>query len=728
MIKNKILLTALITIISANVSLADSAFMSKSDFTGDSFFRPPSFDNEINEGNEQSKSKNTSTTPPIKKLRLTIQEHARERNAKKLQLAPTNPDATIYDTKTETSDYASKEVEENFDENMMPDGFEADEESVKENQKSRKFFGKKNKNSVVVDEENSENIIMDCDNMDYDTDKFCLYANGNVNVEFVNQQTIVKADTIIYDRMNNTIKAEGNVKILKNGQTITGDYIFVDMNEENALIENPIATANCVEIRAKKGYVYGDKIEQENGSIVVDSSFPINFVSSENGPRVLNMMVPKDQRLTTDMEKGLIKVDAKSIKITEKDDMEILAIKRLNVKKGKHTILKVPGLKIYSNKNHDYVETNSWEIGTMRDLGLYVGPGFVFELPKGSVFKAIPMLNYKSGIGVGAVGRFNSGTNRTQVGYGTAASKILVHGIQKLDDNLFLQYGMNDYLDEWFLGRRRPKYGLDLVYSKSYSSDQFLLKGHTSSYSHRLDLGYYHDIKEDYHYKQLHGGGIGTLRTRYMAEAAQNLLRYRNEDKQTEFSFDIAGQLSAAVYGTGDTQFIGRIGPRMHTQWKRWMQDIGYFQSVFDDHSPVPVFDAYRYGKSNFYVREYLRICRYLTLCWFGSFNLSNDSPNNKTLQENSFYVSLGPDDFKFNIGYDTIRENTFFTFEVMMDAKGTHIDYDKLEIKQNKKAKKEEEDKKAEKKETTVFQNPQKAPVLQKAVVEDIKNIEEVL
>ena len=156
------------------------------------------------------------------------------------------------------------------------------------------------------------------------------------------------------------------------------------------------------------------------------------------------------------------------------------------------------------------------------------------------------------------------------------------------------------------------------------------------------------------------------------------------------------------------------------------MQDIGYFQSVYDDNSPVPVYDAYRYGKSNAYLREYFRINKYLTLSWFGSLNLSNDSPNGRMFQENAFYISVGPDDVKFNLGYDFIRENTFFNVEMMMDAKGTKVDYDKMEIRQVKKAA-TEENKKAEKPKNN-FQNSNKAPVLQHAIVEDIKTVEDVL
>ena len=157
------------------------------------------------------------------------------------------------------------------------------------------------------------------------------------------------------------------------------------------------------------------------------------------------------------------------------------------------------------------------------------------------------------------------------------------------------------------------------------------------------------------------------------------------------------------------------------------MQDVGYFHSVYDDNSPLPVFDAYRYGKSNVYIRETFRFSRYLALSWFGSINLSGDSPNERAFQENSFYLSVGPDDFKFHIGYDFIRENTYFMFEVMMNAKGTKVDYERLEIKQDKKAQKKDDNLK-EDEEKDSFEKSPTAPVLQYAQVEDVKTVEDVL
>ncbi len=724
--KKTLILLILSSLIIGNAAYAEYSYVDSSDFTGDAFFTPPALQEKQEEAQKANDFGRTPTPPPLKKLRLKIKKKLNERDAKKMELAPTAPQEDVYAAGAETSEYASQEIKDDFDETMMPDGFEADEESLDENKNAKRHFWQRKPKEIKSETpEESDNIILDCERVDYDTDSYSVVANGNAVVTFVKQDTTVKADKITYDRMNNTIKAEGNVRIIKNGQTINGEYIFVDLNEENALIEKPIAQTATVEIKSEKGYVYGDRIVQENGSLTVDQSFPINFRTVNSGPLISTMLTPKNETLTNDMASGRITLKAKNIKITQKGDLIVADIKKASLFRGDKKIIKLPPVKVYTNKNFDFAETASWELGSIRGLGMYLGPGHVFEIPGGSVLKVMPILNYNHGFGIGGIARYSSASNWTQAAYGTADSKFLIRGKQKLDDHLYLQYVMNDYSREWFLGRRRPKYGASIVYENGYAKEGFLLKNQMSSFAHQFDFGYFQDIDEDSSYKKLGGSELGTTRTRYMAQINQNFFTRVNEEKQTAATFGIVGQLSAALYGTGDTQVIGRIGPLLHLQYKRWMQDIGYFQSAYEDNTPMPVYDSYRYGKSNVYLREYFRINRYLTVSWFGSMNISGDAPNDKTFQENAFFISVGPDDIKFSIGYDFIRENTRFMVEVMMDTKGTKVEYDKLEIKQDKKAKKSEDTVAEEKSD---FQQSQKAPVLQHAVVEDVKNMEDVL
>ena len=71
-----------------------------------------------------------------------------------------------------------------------------------------------------------------------------------------------------------------------------------------------------------------------------------------------------------------------------------------------------------------------------------------------------------------------------------------------------------------------------------------------------------------------------------------------------------------------------------------------------------------------------------MTLAWSGTLTLTGDSPNGQMFQENSFIIALGPDDFKINFGYDWVRRQTYFSFVIAMDTKGSSLEFDKMVIK----------------------------------------------
>lgn len=740
MLRNKLaILIIMILFFTGAVNADVMSGMDGGDFIGEDYFEPYDKDVQIGPSDDSEnaprsaiamkKPKGNKTLPPVKKLRLKIKNALDNRQERKNEYAPTGE--APYEGETEFSEFSSQDLTEDFED--MAEENKDNEQEITES-KAKSHSGKKSKARKVQKAQNTEDIILDCDKVDYDTDKYLVFAKGNVSVEFVKQGATVKADLITFDRINNTIKAEGNVHIYKGSKVVTGDYIFIDLNEENALIENPYTQDGTIEMRARKGYVFGDKITQESGIISIDQSYPLEFRSRKNGPRVDDMIMPPKKETPEDIENGIFRLDAKSIKVDQKGEHETITIKRGKLKKGKRTIFKVPSVKLYTNRNHDYVETNLWEVGAYRGFGFYTGPGWVFELPKGSALKVMPVFNYKSGAGFGGVARFSSGTNNTMAAYGTAVEKMIVYGRQAVDDNIFLQYGMNAYMDEWFLGRRRPKYGVSLVYTNKYSSNDFLLKGKSSMFSHRLEAGYFQDLDYDQKFEHLdiNPRNIGTTRFRYMAMFNQTLWQKRNVEKQQSISLLLSSAMSASLYGTGDTQVLGRTGPLLRTQYKRWMQDMGYYFAVYDDNTPMPLFDTYRFGGQTLFLRETLRLCRWLAVTWYGAFNTSNDSANHKSIQGNAFYLSIGPDEFRFNLGYDFIRETFRATFDVLMDAKGTKVKYDKLEITQSKKPKKEEKIVQGKRANTGSNANPNLAPVapvvLDKAVVENVKVMEEVL
>lgn len=72
-------------------------------------------------------------------MRIKIKKAIKERDARKYELAPTAEQEDVYAAGAETSEYASKDLVDDFDETIMPDGFEADEEAVVENANKKRF-------------------------------------------------------------------------------------------------------------------------------------------------------------------------------------------------------------------------------------------------------------------------------------------------------------------------------------------------------------------------------------------------------------------------------------------------------------------------------------------------------------------------------------------------------------------------------------------------------------
>lgn len=691
----KILIATILLMLSVKIYAYASG--TPADFTGENFFRAP-IEDMAQKTTTKKADDYTGTIPPLKLLRLKHQ-----------QWVATKEDRKIEKAKKQAVKRALKDYKKNKD---LRDAQILDAPTDKDIEHLEM--------AGVEESKSPQRVVITCDDMDYSTETATLNANGNVVVKFVQEDSTLKTDHLVYDKRSNHITAVGNVVISKKGMDVYGDSINIDMNEENALIDKPLAKTAKVSISAERGYVYQNKVVQEKGSIKVDSSFPVNLEPHGKAPKLKKMMVGIDDQSHLDdfVGNSMYRIKVSSIIINSDKRLESLELRKAQIYKGERRIFTLPWIKLYTNKRHDFVDGDFPEIGSRRNLGMFIGPGWAIKMPYGSLLKIAPIATYKNKFGIGGFARFLSGTNETELAYGSSKGRFVVRGEQQLDDHLKLEYGVYDYMDNWFLGRRMPKYGVNLIYEQAYNHKDFFGKNMDMKYTHQGSFGLFQDPRQDGYFKKLHGNETTTVRLRYMAEVAQKLYTYKNASELLEADISVVGQGSAALYGTGETQFIGRIGPRVHTQYKRWMQDVGYFQTAYDDKTPLPVFDAYRYGRSNIYIREYIRFHRLFTLSWLGSLTLSDDKWSNSPFQECAFFASVGPDDLKLNFGYDVIRQNAYINFSVGLDPKGTVIDYDKLEIKNP-------ENFNIEKKQAFFVEDAkpevQTSKVLQRAVVEEI-------
>ena len=527
-----------------------------------------------------------------------------------------------------------------------------------------------------------KDMVLDCDKLNFDEETSELEAIGNTVMKFPPQGVTIKAKRLTYNTESNIIKAYDDVEIIKDGSSIYGDYVMINLNDESSVVTNMHTDKMNMLINAKDVVASEDSIELTDGTMIGDKHYTLRLRSGMMGSRLGNIIVPEEEKSSISKDGLEIRVNAKDIYVTAKKNHDIITVKDADIYYKNKYITRISSFTAHTNKGQEYFEGNYPELGSIPRMGMFIGPGFVFDIPNGATAKFIPFLNYKNKWGIGAALKYRSGTNFTEMYYGSANDIFILRGRQFLDDRFYLQYGVNAYQDEWFLGSGMAKYRFEGVYRDATVIPNTLGQGKHARYRQRISAGYVQDSNYNRHGEHLSGGTMGTGRLKYMAELSQNLFSFSNEDQTMNANFAWVFQGSASLYGTGDTQFIARTGPALHTQYKRWIQDIGYYISGKHDETPVPRLDIYRYGASTLTLREAIRLNKYLTAYWLISSALSNDAPNHKTFQENGIFLSMGPDDIKFTLGYDFIRARTYFLLNTAIDLKGTKVEYKKMVIK----------------------------------------------
>lgn len=536
----------------------------------------------------------------------------------------------------------------------------------------------------INEEEVEKQLMLDAANINYDNTTGQMVATGRPILFLPPQEVKVIADKMTYDDQGNILNAEGNVVVIKAGKETRCDYLVVNMNEETIDADNIFAEFPKLNITAEHGVQQDGLLIFNKGTMFSDNEAIYRLRTQMVGPKISDMIIEEDERaLFFGKPEHSVDIVVSKLEIDAKKNHDVIKAKGIKIGSNGKYFFKWPSLTMYTNKERDYFEGNYPEFGSHRKLGMFIGPGLAFSGPFGSVMKVIPMATYKNGFGIGGMVKYVNKFNRTEFGYSTRKSAFVLRGRQQLDDDLYIHYGYNNYVDEWFLGARMPKYIAEIVYNKGFMHKGFLGGNRDMTFSHRASFGFAKDDDENTngeHYKN--NSNFSTTRTKYMAQIYQTLYSYSDIDKRLAVRAGLTMQGSAALYGNGDTQFIGRAGPNVRIQYKNWIQNATYFIAGYQDGTPMPHFDAYRYGSSSFSLSEALRINKYITVAWQTYINLSHDAPNKKTFQENAFLVSLGPDDFKIVLGYDFIRERTYFGVDIAFNPKGTTIKYDKMIIK----------------------------------------------
>ncbi len=530
--------------------------------------------------------------------------------------------------------------------------------------------------SQEVDDKNKFQI--NADKITYDDEEGNVYAKGHVEIIAKSQDVVLKADEAVLDKPSQTIKLHDNVKIIKGGVEMSGEYMLVDLNEQNILMDNPTLEAYSFIVNAQEGYLIANDIQMLNGTVksAKQTEYPFEtkgFMRLNNGALDYGrMMMQQDYTSTSDVSttrKQSYRIDAKEIVITSYKDHNSMLLKKSNIYYNNHKIVHNSDIEIISDKQKQVFETNMPEGGTLRSFGTYIGYGMVYKLPRGQTLKLMPALVYgDSNIGVGIVGRHQTPNSTLEAGWATSTSNLVVRGRYKLGHGLDLRYGRNAYLPEGFMGARRSGYAAQLQYLKS-----FYVKDIDSYFNHGVYAGVFSDYQ-----KHNQEEAYCTSRFRYLAELRKELLSYENKEQELKIALNALAQGSATLYGSGQTVGVARIGPYVSTKLKGWTSSIGYMLGGIHGDSPF-YFDKYRYGKSTIMLDEKFNFNNKFAIGYRANISPLKDNIEEDLLTESRFYAIVGPRDLKVALSYDFVRDVAHVDFMFLIGSDSTKIDFNKL-------------------------------------------------
>lgn len=525
----------------------------------------------------------------------------------------------------------------------------------------------KSKKDETANEGPTTEVLVDSETLEYFPERHEFEAVGNAKVSFPSENSVLLADKIVFNHDTNYVKGYGNVVLIKDGQKINGEYIQVDLNENNAMMTNPVLNHMKIKIRAKEGIVHETKTEALDGIVTFNDKTTYKFMSRPifgfNNP-MMDDVIPKHFYFKEKYDNQW-RLKAKTIVIDSYKDRDVATLKNADLYIKNTKLASAGKMRIFTDKEQDYIETNMLGLGSMRNFGAYISPGYVFQTPNASTLKLGPALTYNEEFGIGAMGRFMTDKNITAFGWATSKDKIVVRGRQELTDNLKIEYGMNTYMRNFFMGGRMPEYGVQLVHDKSHH-----IRDLDVNFRNRFSGGFYKDFRRN--------SDFSTTRFTWQTQTMKDLFKYANEDAKFATRFGLNVQTHAALYGTGDTMGVLRVGPYLKTQYRSWQQHLGYFIGGQAGDSPM-YFDKNYYGKSSVVLGESLRLCKYLTLMYSATLVLSDVPRGASNLQENRFYFLIGPDDVKFMIGYDAYRQTATMGFSMNLGAENSDIEFRRL-------------------------------------------------
>ena len=275
--KKSFLITALILSLTSQAVLSAELIKGPEDLEqvfSDSFYESP-----ISAPMPKVEVREGSTTPPckgmpvFKKVRIKLTNKIREKDYKKTLELIEKEKKIQAEMEAKELEELNKELNINYkkeDDSKTSDKVDSktkkDDKSEINSEKTLELEG------GVKEHVTSNDVTLDADNIDYDDKTFDIIATGSPVLFFPPQNVTIKADKLVYNNTSNILKAYGKVEVIRDGNSVFGDYLQINLNEENAFMDNIETKASMLTVRARKSEMGDDKIVLYNGKMSSEES------------------------------------------------------------------------------------------------------------------------------------------------------------------------------------------------------------------------------------------------------------------------------------------------------------------------------------------------------------------------------------------------------------------------------------------------------------------------
>ncbi|MFM7469083.1 MAG: hypothetical protein ACKO37_06255 [Vampirovibrionales bacterium] len=348
---------------------------------------------------------------------------------------------------------------------------------------------------------------------------------------------------------------------------------------------------------------------------------------------------------------------------------------------GKFPVMALPLMKMGLNQITGQKQILFPAQGSDQNLGgIYIGPSLSATIGREGLFRLSPALSYGnsgrrydggrrlervSGAGFVLEGLYRDPRTQIKAGYGTLTNQFVVNAVSrpflKRQPNLQFRatknemYGVSDYIS--FIPER-PTWSLQV--QDEWQTSQLLPYLTVSSH---IGAGVF---KDDFFPNNRSIFFVspstpspqteGRARVAFAVQPTVPLIQIPKV-----LAFNVFGQVISNVYTTGDTYTLLQGGPTLSVNIKDRLFSKAIYTASYMGGSTPFVFDKYFLGGSGLTLVNAIRLSKHVTIGASQMMNLSQNNARSDLLVGNMVFLSVGPQDIKFNLQLDFIRRNVSF-------------------------------------------------------------------